>query len=216
MMDSHTTTPQDRAKRLKRLRKLLGLSRRTLGELAEISHRNIENWEYARSGGLSNKGADRIAQALKKLNCQCTPEWLLEGTSPAPILSNTLTAMPVTTSDTQNSPELIQAEIQRLKKQYPNLIVQQISDQSMAPVFGEKDYVAGVFVPMKQTDPFLEKPCIIHLPDNTTIIRCVRAGCKEGSYTLYTLNQDHSVAQPYLYDIKPIGIAPIIWFRREL
>ena len=72
-----TSSKEMRAQRLKRLRKTSGLSRKDFSKKYNISPGTLQNWETARFGGLTEKGANLIISALKCEKIFCTFEWLM-------------------------------------------------------------------------------------------------------------------------------------------
>lgn len=212
-MAENLSTPEHRAQRLKHLRKLLGLSRPKLGELAGVSFRNLENWEYARFKGLSVKGAEKIVLALKTLHCHCSMEWLLNGMPPAPRLNVSDASPGMVINPTAVTLEQIEEELLLLKKHQSNLIIHQMTTQEMEPIFYAGDYLAGMAVALNEPTQFLTKPCIVQLADHSMLVRRVMKGATEHHFNLVA-QETEATPEPYIYNIKPLLIAPIVWLRR--
>lgn len=85
---THTSTSKNsresRAKRLRRLRRLTKKSRKDFAVTYKISQGTLQNWETARFGGLTEKGANLVLNALKKEHIYCTFEWLMYGAGIGP------------------------------------------------------------------------------------------------------------------------------------
>lgn len=212
-MSENLSTPEHRAQRLTHLRKLLGLSRRKLGEIAGVSFRNLENWEYARFNGLSEKGAEKIVLALNAMKYQCSVAWLLHGIPPAPRMNVSDNSPNIFIGSITHASEHIEEEILLLKNHQPNLIVHQLDAMDMEPIFYAGDYLAGVAVPLNEPQQFLTKPCIVQFADHTMLIRRVMKGTTEHHFNLVAQHTEAAL-EPYIYNIKPLLIAPIIWMRR--
>ena len=73
-----------RAKRLKSLREMTGLSRNDFHKRYGIPRGTLQNWESARFGGLTLKGARNIVIAFNAEGIKCDMDWLLHGTGPSP------------------------------------------------------------------------------------------------------------------------------------
>ena len=212
-MSENFSSPEHRAKRLTHLRKLLGFSRRKLGEIAGVSFRNLENWEYARFNGLSEKGAEKIVLSLQAMNCQCSMEWLLKGVPPAPRMNASDSAPEFFIDLTAPTLDRIEAELLLLKQHQPNLIVHQLDTSDMEPIFYVGDYLAGVAISLNDATQFLTKSCIVQMADHTMMVRRVMKGSIDQHFNLVAQHTE-AAAEPYIYNVKPLLIAPIIWMRR--
>ena len=137
----------------------------------------------------------------------------MEGTPPGPVLNSArgerqspLSATPIK--------HQIDREIALLEEHIAELCVTQVSDDAMAPLFQEGDFVAGPRLSLEEATPFLNEPAIVQLPNQPLLVRKVIAGTQAGQLTLVSLNQATRVAVPNLYNVAPDMIAPIVWMRR--
>ena len=73
-----------RASRLKSLREMTGLSRNDFHKRYGIPRGTLQNWESARFGGLTMKGAKNIIRAFTAEGINCDIDWLLYGTGSSP------------------------------------------------------------------------------------------------------------------------------------
>lgn len=205
------TNQKSRANRLTNIRKSLGLTRKRLGELSEVSPRSIENWEYGRFGGLTEFSGHKLIKAFASMGCTCSLEWLMNGTGPMPVSPSLLEhAQAVPSSHDEN----LYREIELLKSHVPNLLVLEVNDNAMEPIFMVGDYVAGII--NQPMDSYIGKHCIIKIVDSTPMIRLVRAGSHKGAFNFCLNNTSNSGATPILHDQIPEYIAPIIWYRAKI
>ena len=118
--------------RLRRARILAGiLTRREFEEKHGISSNTLQGWEQGKNP-LSQKGARRVVNALKKEGLICTIQWLTEGVGMPPRTFEAMNAgirqelhkNPTIMEYNQREEEIIYKEILLFKQQNPNAIVQ--------------------------------------------------------------------------------------------
>lgn len=90
------STPEARAKRLRRVRNLANLSRKALCEDGLINVNTLKGWELGRYGGLPKDGAEKIIQRIAREGVHCTLDWLLHEIGPGPRLISNDPASPPT------------------------------------------------------------------------------------------------------------------------
>jgi len=208
---------KERAKRIILLREAFRLSRPEFAKALGIPHGTLQNWEEARHGGLSERGALRLIQALnEKLNIECRLEWLLYGTEPAPHILTTLSILPFGNQPLFLQEEAIIAqELSFFQKLNPNAVDCIITDESMLPCFKPGDHVAGRRFFDQEIDKTINQPCIVHTPENASVlVRIVQIGSEKGLYTLSCTNPA-AIKEPVIKNIKLLSTAPIIWMRRK-
>lgn len=83
------TTAQLKGRRLRMARALTGFSRQELFEKIGIATSTIDTWESGRVE-LSQKSAERVCSALKKVGVSCSTEWLLTGGGAPPRIMGAL------------------------------------------------------------------------------------------------------------------------------
>ncbi|MDR1982944.1 MAG: helix-turn-helix domain-containing protein [Holosporaceae bacterium] len=77
------TIAQLKGRRLRMARALTGFSRQELYERIGIATSTIDTWESGRVE-LTERSADRVCEALKKVGIHCSREWLLTGAGNPP------------------------------------------------------------------------------------------------------------------------------------
>lgn len=205
---------KERAERLRYLRlQVLRLSRAEMEQKLGIATASLENWEYGRYSGLTERGAKRIQSALEKLQIHCPEEWLLYGLGSKPTSSlleqfNRLSGQPIA-DDSANITE----ELNTFHRLNPHSIHLQIADDSMLPCYQPHDYVAGVQYFGKNIEKALNKVCIITTLDGNTLIRLVKAGV-ENKYSLACSNP-HDDIPAMLSNVTLSSAAPVLWVRRK-
>lgn len=204
-----------RAARLKKLRKMTHHSRKAFSEKYGISQGTLQNWETARFGGLTEKGAHTMIAALGKEGLFCSFEWLMYGVGNSPVLTTHSEQKSNTPTQTEikSEEERIDAQLQLFCDLNPNTLNLQIQDNTMEPYFEPGQVVAGKKRIGKDIEKLLNRPCIIELEDNHIVLRYLRKGAKPNSYHMVCLNKDAHVEEPFVYNAQIISAAPITWVR---
>jgi DNA-binding transcriptional regulator YiaG len=212
------STPQARATRCLVLRDMMGLSREAIRLRYGIARGTLQNWESARFGGLTEKGAKNILKAAQAEGIECDLQWLLHGIGPEP----RLTASSDITDGSQLS-KLIGSEqemknistmLNAFRNHHPDAIDIVIQDTAMEPVFSMGEYIAGNRRYREAIESTVSLYCIVQTSEYGHLLRYVKLGDEIGLYHLFSLNPDTSVHQPTLYNIELISSAPVTWHHR--
>jgi transcriptional regulator with XRE-family HTH domain len=210
MFDLNLTSKEARAKRLRYLRESLRLSMPKLGKLCDIPSSSVQNWEYARFGGLTESGAKKIIQGLKAENFHVSLEWLLFGIGKAPSFSLSPHYNIKNSEDT-----FIIEEIQLFQHHYHDAIDCVIADDGMVPRYIPGDHVAGVRCHHDTIQKNIGLPCIIEMATGNTLVRTIEIGDRPNVYDLICENQNSSVPDLVIKNVSINSVAPIIWLRRR-
>ncbi len=216
---SHQTCAQARAERLRMLRQMTGLSREKVHDRYGIPRGTLQNWESARFGGLTQKGANLIMMALRAEGVYCDLQWLLHGIGQAPRL---LSASGIT-DETANHETLkvdpsesstIAEELLCFRNHNSQSTDMMVVDDSMAPNFNPGDYVAGNKRFLQEIQHTIGLICIVQTAGHGTLIRYVKQGTEPDHYDLIASNPfATSIHRPHLYNVALLSSAPVIWHR---
>lgn len=210
---------QARAKRLKSLRKMTGLSRKSFSEKHKISQGTMQNWETARFGGLTEKGAKTILKALRQEGIHCNFEWLMYGVGSSPRLTDSTRELTFKEEKTvrkeKPNPKSIEIELENFKQMHPNTVNITINDDSMLPAYQKGDIVAGKRRPLEASGKIIGETCIVETQDGQLLLRYIRPGSEPNLYNLMATNTDTMLHQANLYDVSLRSIAPVLWRRRK-
>lgn len=208
-----------RAKRLKSLREMTGLSRDMIKKRYGIARGTLQNWESARFGGLTEKGARIIIRALKAEGVTCQLQWLLYGVGPEPLFANQ--ALP---SSNAPAPEVfdiseaelddITAELLCFRQNNPDCIDLVVADDGMLPHYRVGDFVAGNRYYRDEINKVVGQVCILQTQEHGMLLRHLKNGDEPGQYHLLATNATGNARQPALYNVDVISAAPVIWLRR--
>ena len=210
--------------RLRRARILAGIStRREFEEKHGISANTLQGWEQGKNP-LSEKGARRVASALKCEGLICTIDWLIHGTGmpPRPYemvnagVSNSISANPSLADMNLKEEEAIYQEIQLFRQKNPNAIVLTVADNAMEPYYSVGDYIGGVQIPPEEISLYLNSICILELENNLILPRYLQQGKFPNVYTASCTNPKTNTAPLNLYNVRVISTAPILWHRRKM
>ena len=223
MIQPNFINTEAKAKRLKSARALTGLSRRQIEQLYNISENTFRLWENPSSigKGLSEKGAARVADMLKKAGIICTIEWLLYGAGDGPkahsdILNNVVTPLEniFNVPEVKWSDEIILEEIEAFRRLNPDPIAIRVNDDSMEPYLQQGDYVAGNRKYGHDMEKYVGLICIIETADCTQICRRLDKD-KNNTFILSCLNHNTRVDQPVVYGVKCHSVAQVVWIRKK-
>jgi hypothetical protein len=197
---------EQRANRIKYLRKILRYSSKAFGEKLNTKDSTLKSWEQARHKGLTAEGALIIVEACKKEGViNCTLEWLLYGKGPDPeVRAGTFP---------NNIGNTITQELNLFHQLHPNAIDMIIKDNTMEPCFNKGDHVAGIRYFADDINKLIGKNCIAQLKTGEVVARKLLKGEKNGCYTLIGINP--LIKQVALKNVQLFSAASIIWWMRE-
>ncbi|MFU8798214.1 MAG: hypothetical protein ACNA7Y_05930 [Gammaproteobacteria bacterium] len=210
------SSPAARGKRLARVRCMTGLDRQPFAIKYGMSDGTLRSWESGRYAGLTEKGAKQMVALFRLEGIQCSEGWLLQGRGSIPIIleqsfiKDELIAPPVSTDLT------LSEEITLFCTHRPQAVSLQISDDGMEPLYCVGDYVAGERFYNDDISSLMGQSCIIETQGGEKLVRSVRAGSQQDSYTLQCLNLSTQYAAPTVYDIKLLSAAPVILHRKRV
>ena len=225
-MNSQQASKEARAKRLKALRKMSLLSGKRFFERYGIPRGTLQNWETARFGGLSEKGARTVLKAFKAEGIFCTFEWLMHGIGPGPRIQNPVLIgenpdgvvqseeADQATDFNERQADAISKELLLFREHQTDAVDFVVHDDAMEPCFKEGDYVAGCRRHRDNIQTAIGLDCIVQTVSGDVLLRRLREGNAPDLYTLAAINPDTMVQAPYVYDVKLYFAAPVIWIRR--
>lgn len=215
------STPEARAKRVKKVRNLANLTRKQMCEGNSININTLKGWEIARYGGLPVDGSEKIVERVKTEGVVCTADWLIYeiGTGPYVIPNfheskrdlDLESEQPARGSEINEQESLILNELLLFREQFSNTTAYQVSDDGLSPAYQLEDYVAGIKRHRDKITTVVGQDCIVQTDDGKTLLRNLRQGSTKGKFMLVCTNHNSSmVKEPVLYDVKLIYAAPVI------
>ena len=218
-------SPEMKAYRLSRVRKMANLSRNDFKNKYHINADTYKGWELAKHGGLSLKGAREVIKALSTEGVYCTLEWLMYGIGNGPQITEFLPETqnhPLLSSNSpqsvlnNNEEKQIQQEIQAFLNGNSDAVGLAVTDDAMMPVYQIGDFIGGYKFYDSEINHALGLDCIIQTNDNQRLIRRIHEGSSKNCYVLTVINHLSKINSPIMHDVKLISAAPIIWIRRKL
>jgi DNA-binding XRE family transcriptional regulator len=204
------SSPQARALRVRYIREeVLRYTRQQFGKKHDVSASTLHNWEVAKYGGLTEKGAMLLTKAFGAEGIPCTIEWLLYGKGTEP-----WTLTPQIASNLNGN--TVTQELRQFLQSHANAVDAIVADDGMAPCFLPGDHVAGVRYFSESLDKALELCCIVQTTTGEVLVRKLSAGDKPNLFTLSSINPGTSVEHSVLKNISVFSAAPVIWFRRPV
>ena len=203
-----------RAARLKKLRKMTHYSRKAFSEKYNVSQGTLQNWETARFGGLTEKGASIMIQALNNEGLFCSFEWLMYGIGSSPVLTDTTSKLKVKSENINKLPqkEIIASELELFHSLTPDSIDYTVSDDAMEPFFCNGQILAGRKRTGKKIENLINRTCIVETNEEI-LLRYIKKGSNSNTFNLICLNRDSQIEQPFIYNATLISAAPITWMR---
>lgn len=229
-IEEHVSSKESRAKRLKKLRKMCGLTRKSFAEKYRISASNFQNWEGPRYGGLTESAAIKCIECFKQEGILSTLEWLMYGSGPPPSILSTAFSMETASSPANqplamspggmqsqrqvyNLPETVKRELEQFKKFHPDALAYIQDDDSMSPYFHAGEVVAGVPYHSHQLVSASHQDCIIQLNSGKTILRRMVPDEHSNRYHLLAHNLKSQAHDLVCYQSNIVKAAPVIWRR---
>jgi len=204
-----------RAARLKKMRKMTHYSRKAFSEKYNMSQGTLQNWETARFGGLTEKGAHTMIHALSSEGIFCSFEWLMYGVGNSPAITDTSTKKSIPVKNLNSAPEeeLIKAQLKLFQSLNQDAVNFSVIDDSMSPLYKEGELLAGIKRTGKSIEKLVNKTCIIETYDKKKMLRYIKKGSKPNTYNISCLNKDTNIPEPFIYNAALISAAPVTWVR---
>lgn len=210
---------RQRGDRLKLLRtELLRLSRNAMAEIYDIPAGTIQNWEDARHGGLTEKGARRFIDVLKSQGIDCKLEWLLYGIGQQPHQLTTrhqrggLQKIAATTQAKEF--DNVAKELMLFYEHTPNAVDIIVSDDAMLPRYLQGDHLAGKRYFNEDLNKLIGQDCIIQTQSGIVTVRQLLPGSKQSHYDLISINKESKIEDLNLFNMRIFSAAPVLWIRR--
>lgn len=201
--------------RVKSARMLGGYSRTAFAKISNISAATLRAWEEPNEGryGLTQKGAERLIDALSRCNVHCSVDWLLYGKGFGPSIAGQKTKLHNLDFEqiTWGAEESILKDIAAFKTNNPNAIVTMISDETMSPFFSNGDYVGGCLESDLDIKKLSGTNCIIDTGSDLLVRKII--ACHKNLYTVTSVNP--SLSEPLILSVQIKSAAEIVWHRRR-
>ncbi|MAV28298.1 MAG: hypothetical protein CMF43_00620 [Legionellales bacterium] len=216
MLNSQTSTsdqPRARARRLLALRGLAGLSRDLLHKRYGIAKATVQNWESARAGGLTRKGAQRILKVYHAEGVVCSFDWLMHGVGVGPELVSQLRSVPASDVPTKASLSGLAGDIDFLRTLYDHVVDMPLDDRSMQPAYPQSAHLVGISYYKDHIQQAVGHDCIIHAVSHPPMFRRLMPSDQVDHYHLVPLNLSGDF--PIITNVEVLSAAPVLWVRSE-
>ena len=225
-MTDHTeeSSSQFRAERLLCLREMSGLSRDKIQHRYGIARGTLQNWESARFGGLTVKGAKAMLKAYLAEGIVCDLDWILHGIGSGPVYrkrdtlaniqkdKNTVSTGKLRVSPNESTD--IAQEILYFRNTNPNAVDLMVQDDAMAPFINPGDYIAGIKMYQGAVEALIGKHCIVQTVEHGIMVRILQASSTLNRYSLQARNV-FTHKQAYIADVEIMFAAEVIWQRSK-
>jgi hypothetical protein len=214
---------QARARRLLCVREMSGLSRDKIQHRYGIARGTLQNWESARFGGLTVKGARAMIKAYLAEGIICDLEWLLHGIGGGPIYKKKESVLPaqpekgyarLIDAGLSGDKASIAQEILYFRNNSPNAIDMVVQDDAMAPYLNQGDYIAGFKVYQEDIEKLVGKHCIVQTSEHGLMVRLLTPSAVLNRYCLQARNV-FTKKCPYVADCEILFAAEVVWVRNN-
>jgi hypothetical protein len=192
--------------RLRYLRSLTRLDRKSFGELYDIPVTSLRLWETSKAP-ITTKALNRCVKSFLQEGINVKYEWIQDGIGDTPKHDRSLLAF---NNDTTDPSSIITTNIaddfSYFRKTYPGCVLYEITTEEMAPVYKKGDFVLGI-INTKELKAIHTKDCIIQLTSGQVRFRRVFI-TTQNTINLYSTNQ-LDPAEPII-NAKIESIAPVI------
>lgn len=210
----------ERGKRLHILRRFARLSRPVVQAKYAVSMSSLKNWEKAKAGGLTKKGARKMIQAFHKEGVFCTLEWLLYGMGCPPKLNfyhprNMGRLNSARLAEVRAELEIIHQELQVFQGLHLRAMVFEVHDDAMGPFYKPGDIVGGKKFSQFSIPKVSGQDCLVETQDHQILFRRVLFNPKTKKYSLWATNPHTILEYPILHNQVLLNAAPVVWHRRR-
>jgi transcriptional regulator with XRE-family HTH domain len=202
---------RERGERLRRIRNLANLSRKSLCDGANININTYIGYEVGKYGGLPKKSAEVILAYLSTKGVYCSFDWLMTGEGKGPY---TIVDTPSVSLSVLNEEQKIYTELALFHSHYQNAVDFQIIDDGMLPLYEKGSFIAGISYFDSAIDTLIGFDCIVQTQSGERYVRNLREGRIKNTYTLTCINPRTTINSPVLYDVKLAFAAKIVWHRK--
>lgn len=219
-----------RSRRVQSLMEMTGLSRREFSRTTGISHSTLQHWESTSTHGLPERSAKRFIKALAVFGIECSYEWLLYGNGQYPKRFNRLELIdnklqknadflireePSVYSNDNSQTRDIAEELEFFLYRHKEAVEYVVPDDAMQPRFITGELVAGIRRYGTDIEKLIDLDCIVLVEGGDIFLRTLRRGNLPGHYHLTHTNLNTVATKPFIYDVKLVSAAPVIWARRK-
>ena len=213
--DEMLASSQARASRLKRMRRLTFLSRKEFAKKHAFSPGTLQNWETARFGGLTEKGARLILKAFKQEGIFCSYEWLMLGVGDGPVFAKSSRESVQNSASARSLPGVgVAQELRFFMQVHPGAVSIQLPDDSLEPYMSKGDWLCGVSCNIARRDEILGKLCILELKDGGAVVRYVKEITLDGLVSFVAANPFSSAQFLQEENVLVRRVVPILWWRQ--
>jgi transcriptional regulator with XRE-family HTH domain len=210
----------ERAKRVRIIRKMTGLSRAEFGKKTGITSTTLQHWENPERG-FPEDVAEKLIKAAQICRVECPYEWLMYGIGLGPRHQNRFEILEdyappeikkIWSKDAQTT--FIQQELAAFLNHHSESIELLVLDDAMSPGYLQGDIVAGIRKYGNDISKLMNKDCIVTVEGGETYLRTIVEGNIPNHYNLLPANVKTTARNPLLRDVKLISAAFVIWLRR--
>lgn len=199
----------EQAKRLKRIRLYLGMTREEFANVAASSPFTIRSWENGQKH-FGEKAVKKIIHELTKIQLTCSFEWMMygQGISPISLFEASTEALPALSVCDSAAKQPLLNEIYAIKSAYPDITVISVADDSFQPFAKSGDFIGLRVIEQHQLHQYLNALVVYTLQNAAKGTGIVKAN---GQLVILALDKSSTI---YLSDVQMVQ--EILWYRRVI
>ncbi|AZL16116.1 hypothetical protein [Rickettsiales endosymbiont of Stachyamoeba lipophora] len=203
--------------RLNYLRTLTRLSRNEIFKKYNIPEITLRLWENGKIP-ITAKGIKRCLALYAQEGLIVTEEWLKYGKGSKPLFDANLWQAPLLSqndfnSDTSRNINDLSQDAAFLKELHPSLMIFNIIDENMSPIYNVGDFVAG-FITETKLQELNNTDCLVWLGNGNLVFRRVIITSDKTS-NLTIINPFVKINEPIIYNADIKQIIPIKFHRKK-
>jgi hypothetical protein len=180
------------SRRVRALRAILDLSRpKFASKHPRLSKSNIRNWEEGDKSGLTDTGAQCLAEAALGLGVKVSEEWLMDGTGEGPVKI----AVP---NLPRNENLSLDNAVSTLCSQFPRTLSILVKNDELAPELNHGDFALGERTSNDDFTDAIDELCIIETIEGEVLLGVLKQ-----------LDDDKFTLQPKKEALNILSVAPV-------
>lgn len=201
-------------KRIRFIRRMIGITRQTLSAKYDIEYVTISLWETGKTT-ITDKIIHQCVQIFLKEGIDCTVDWIRTGNGENPILINSEKSIieHLKQKETFNQEFQFFLDVESYKENNPASLLHQIKNKAMSPFLSVGDVVGGRKITEEEFHKAHSRKCILSIEDGKFMVR--NLFIRKNKFILTADNTTADVVNPLIIQEKPIIIAPINFFRKS-
>jgi transcriptional regulator with XRE-family HTH domain len=209
------TNNEEIGKRIRLIRRMIGITRQNLSAKYNIEYATIALWETGKTT-ITDKVIHQCVQFFLTEGVHCSFEWIKfqKGEEPKIVSKGISIVDHLKKQDVFKQEIQFFLDIEAYKEHNKNSILHQIKNNAMSPLLNVGDIAGGPVI--KKSEDIIKahaRMCILSIEENKFMVR--HFFIRKNKYILTAENTGSEVINPIVLKEKPLVIAPINFYRKS-